>query len=404
MNYSQLFLTEEEQQNAVRKAHNELGALNAQNALLGAGFGATPSSLGMLGAAGGAGAFGSLSQQANQLMQLQQAQAALQQQLNQQLAATAGATATGPTGSGPSMLDITRAENILAAMTANAPSAAQQQQQQLMAMNSMRFNGLLPSTSGLGLEKNPAFSTLATANHAGGLPFSQIFPLGGGADGGLGMGGVFNNNINAKRPRSDSSPNESPAHKRPSSDSTGNLKLAAELVALEEQSRPRSTSQLQQPKRRKAKTFPIKLMTALMENPNEEAVAWLPDGKSFVVVQPDLFCSFVLSKVFKECKYASFVRKLHRWGFVRLTSGTGTDCFHHPMFIRSNLNLASQIVCTPRDTPERKKPKNLISDKPPSLAGVEKFFRAKAQHLEQTASKNAAAAANKSTTSPPITN
>ena len=82
-------------------------------------------------------------------------------------------------------------------------------------------------------------------------------------------------------------------------------------------------NQAKKEKKKRAKTFPEKLMHALIEHSDEEAVAWLPDGKSFVIVNPDLFCDDVLSNVFKISKYASFVRKLHRWGFVRLTSGTG---------------------------------------------------------------------------------
>ena len=62
---------------------------------------------------------------------------------------------------------------------------------------------------------------------------------------------------------------------------------------------------------------------------------------------------------------------------MRLTSGTGTDCFHHPLFQRGRRDLASKITCTPRDkdgnlkTPHR-------NMKPPSLAGVERFIRQKA--------------------------
>jgi hypothetical protein len=42
---------------------------------------------------------------------------------------------------------------------------------------------------------------------------------------------------------------------------------------------------------------------------DDDAVAWLPDGQSCVVVSPDLFCNRVLANVFKESKYASFARK-----------------------------------------------------------------------------------------------
>jgi hypothetical protein len=130
--------------------------------------------------------------------------------------------------------------------------------------------------------------------------------------------------------------------------------------------------------KKRAKSFPEKLMQSMMEYADEEAVAWLPDGKSFVIVNPDLFCDEVLNKVFKESKYASFVRKLHRWGFVRLTSGTGTDCFHHPTFQRNRKELAAKISCQPRgdkDKPDRASSERNV--KPPSLAGVEKFIRAK---------------------------
>ena len=146
------------------------------------------------------------------------------------------------------------------------------------------------------------------------------------------------------------------------------------------QSEPMANKQSRRVVKKRAKTFPEKLMHAMMENSDEEAVAWLPDGKSFVIVNPDLFCDEVLNKVFKESKYASFVRKLHRWGFVRLTSGTGTDCFHHPFFQRNRQELAAKITCTPRgekEKPERPTEKNERGQKPPSLAGVEKFIRAK---------------------------
>jgi len=137
-------------------------------------------------------------------------------------------------------------------------------------------------------------------------------------------------------------------------------------------------------KKRRARTFPEKLMQAMVEGPaNENAVAWLPDGKSFVVVDADLFVTDILSIVFKECKYASFVRKLHRWGFVRLTSGTGTDCFHHPLFQKGRRDLASKITCAGRDKDQPVKGGRF--DKPPSLAGVERFIRARAVAAAQQA-------------------
>jgi HSF-type DNA-binding len=146
---------------------------------------------------------------------------------------------------------------------------------------------------------------------------------------------------------------------------------------------------LRKDKKKRAKSFPEKLMQAMMEHGNERAIAWLPDGKSFVIVSPDLFVNEVLSSSFKEAKYASFVRKLHRWGFIRLTSGTGTDCFHHPSFNRNYPEYAARITCAPMKegnaVPHPKDAKarpsaaiRAVGEKPPSLAGVEHFIRAKA--------------------------
>ncbi|KAG7351991.1 HSF-type DNA-binding protein [Nitzschia inconspicua] len=146
---------------------------------------------------------------------------------------------------------------------------------------------------------------------------------------------------------------------------------------------PRNAGTGSSSKRKRKQTFPEKLMQAIMDHGNDETVAWLPDGKSFVVVSPDRFCCDVLSKVFKEAKYASFVRKLHRWGFVRLTSGTGTDCFHHPQFQKNEIELANSIRCMPRGD-DKTNPDPTVADGStntnsahalPSLAGVEKFIK-----------------------------
>ena len=169
-------------------------------------------------------------------------------------------------------------------------------------------------------------------------------------------------------------------------------------------------------KKKRSRNFPEKLMAAMIEHDDERAVAWLPDGKSFVIVNPDLFMDEVLRGDFKQAKYASFVRKLHRWGFTRLTSGTGTDCFHHPQFNRNFPEWTSRISCVPMKESSRDattavdrttsaaatKPraiKHLTTKttdvtgvaaagdrgsigKPPSLAGVERFIRGKTLDAE----------------------
>ena len=72
----------------------------------------------------------------------------------------------------------------------------------------------------------------------------------------------------------------------------------------------------------------MKLMIYAEEQGQDDdsfCVAWLPDGKSFVIRQPDEFTRQVLPKFFKATKFSSFTRKLYRWGFRQVNRGIGPD-------------------------------------------------------------------------------
>eukprot|EP00957_Ditylum_brightwellii_P140378 10695969-Ditylum_brightwellii.AAC.1 len=119
-----------------------------------------------------------------------------------------------------------------------------------------------------------------------------------------------------------------------------------------------------------AKTFPQKLMDVLMNGPkNDNVVDWLPDGKSFVILNPDEFVSAHLPHAFKECKYASFTQKLNRWGFLRITSGTGIGCFHHQLFQKGRIDLCLKML------PVHGKDKAQIKKAEKMLERKRKFFR-----------------------------
>lgn len=108
---------------------------------------------------------------------------------------------------------------------------------------------------------------------------------------------------------------------------------------------------------RRVDNFPSKLMRGILSlNPDDEAniVSWLPDNQSFVIIDPQRFSEAILHKYFKKSKYNSFVRKLHRWGFTRLTTGGGYDCFHHPMFRRNDPNLCQEMRALPRTLESKK--------------------------------------------------
>lgn len=150
-------------------------------------------------------------------------------------------------------------------------------------------------------------------------------------------------------------------------------------------------------RRNRTKSFPEKLMQVLTETVLEEAVAWLPDGRSFVILNQDLFVSEVLNTGFKATKYASFIRKLHRWGFVRLTSGIGADCFHHPLFTKATPGNAAYITCPTVQGKSATGAKKMSTK--PSMPGVERFIRSKMSALASSAQQQqqqSAAATNPS--------
>lgn len=71
--------------------------------------------------------------------------------------------------------------------------------------------------------------------------------------------------------------------------------------------------------RSKREIFPQKLMSVLNEPSLSDIISWLPHGKSFVIIRPDVFTAQVMPKYFPPvdskgpAKYPSFTRKLNRW-------------------------------------------------------------------------------------------
>ena len=71
--------------------------------------------------------------------------------------------------------------------------------------------------------------------------------------------------------------------------------------------------------RNKREIFPQRLMAMLNDSTLSESITWLPHGRSFVILRPDVFTEQILPKYLPpidargSTKYASFTRKLNRW-------------------------------------------------------------------------------------------
>lgn len=111
--------------------------------------------------------------------------------------------------------------------------------------------------------------------------------------------------------------------------------------------------------------FPSRLHSVLADPTVRDIVTWLPHGKSFVVLRPDVFVNQVLPRYFAAegskrgvaganetatsiegvHKYPSFTRKLNRWGFRQISRGPDAGAFCHDLFQRDDPSLCRGMVC-----------------------------------------------------------
>jgi len=85
-------------------------------------------------------------------------------------------------------------------------------------------------------------------------------------------------------------------------------------VVIDDDNKPTDSKAL-----KKKDIFPQKLMEILSDPTLTDIITWLPHGRSFVMIRPDMFTEKVLPKYMPpvdsrtSTKYPSFTRKLNRW-------------------------------------------------------------------------------------------
>ncbi len=114
-------------------------------------------------------------------------------------------------------------------------------------------------------------------------------------------------------------------------------------------------------------TFTTQLM-ALLDDDAFEFLTWMPDGKAFTIIKPKLFTKEYMPKYFSIRNMSSFVRKLSRWGFIRVHEAAtrNSDIFKHPQFQRGNREKLREGVKQQTTTTGGSKRMNSIVVKPSS--------------------------------------
>ena len=95
---------------------------------------------------------------------------------------------------------------------------------------------------------------------------------------------------------------------------------------------------------RSVEIFPTKLMDLLLQADACDCITWLPHGRSFRVLDSDLFMKKFSPQTFRATLYRSFERQLNIWGFKRFTCGVDFNSYYHPMFLRGKPNLAMNMT------------------------------------------------------------
>ena len=132
--------------------------------------------------------------------------------------------------------------------------------------------------------------------------------------------------------------------------------------------------------------FPMKLHALLADPSVHDVISWLPQGKSFVVLRPDVFAARVLPKYFSPegsnslnairpngtakktqgvHKYPSFTRKLNRWGFRQISRGPDSGAFCHDLFQRDAPELCRGMVCQ-----KSRKSKQAVIERQPDVSDL----------------------------------
>lgn len=89
-------------------------------------------------------------------------------------------------------------------------------------------------------------------------------------------------------------------------------------------------------------TFPHKLYHILQSPEFKDIITWMPNGKSWRMIDRKEFSLRVLPLFFRHQKYSSFKRQLSGWEFVRGVEESVADQYHHP--VRRHCHVCVSIV------------------------------------------------------------
>lgn len=93
----------------------------------------------------------------------------------------------------------------------------------------------------------------------------------------------------------------------------------------------------------KEPTFPGKLHLILSNPEFEDIISWMPHGRSWRILRPDVFEDRILPLFFCHCRLSSFMRQVNGWGFRRIKHGPDYNSYYHERFLRGLTHLVESM-------------------------------------------------------------
>jgi len=111
----------------------------------------------------------------------------------------------------------------------------------------------------------------------------------------------------------------------------------------------------------KEPTFPAKLHMILSNSQFEDIVSWMPHGRSWRILKPDVFEDRVLPLFFCHCRLSSFMRQVNGWGFKRIKHGPDYNSYYNELFLRGLPHLVERMR---RESVSAKSKGGAVEDEP----------------------------------------
>jgi hypothetical protein len=109
----------------------------------------------------------------------------------------------------------------------------------------------------------------------------------------------------------------------------GNVQEDADVVDAPSLSPPPAASRGSVESSIRVQKFPVKLYAILAQKEFHDIITWMPHGRSWKVLKPNLFESLVMPLFFEYSNYHSFNRLVNAWSFRRISSGPDRGSYYH---------------------------------------------------------------------------